>query len=1705
MRGVLGNASLDEAAATSHGGEMPGQVEEHGSLREGATSHTSASPEVPEMPELRTASKVSRTVTFSDGDKSRSASKGGLSPAGTGGVFERIRGSMAHATAAGRQAAGATTAVLTEASSMLLDEISGCPVTRSNVMPLPAGAEVLQTGQMRRGIFFRQGTLTGKMVGEKADTASDGQPSGPSRESRGRAGDFRQRLDVLLATESSALAVAEQLFGRFEGDLSRLPALLQLLEDRWGFPTRVFPLLWTHIRRAAGRSEDHGKSIVKEEWAFAFEHWLQALRTRCGYTKVSRQCLVHTRHGDDWGKVYLKGAKLGEGSYGEVFLALHAALGVARVVKSVPKSQLSMAGEEVEDEVNMLKSLDHPHIVRVFEAFESSDSLHIVMDFAEGGDLASVIRETMDAKSLLPEAWVRLTTSQVASALDYMHSRGVIHCDLKPGNTMLLQPFSLAGAMQGLEEPHVLLADFGLAEIFDEQKGVGGPTNVKGSPAYLSPEGFEGRLTQKSDTWALGVMVYEMMLGVRPFKGTSNVFLLFCQVANTEPSWDDMPAVPCSLCKALMAKDPKARLSARECFEHEWLAALSTSALTKGTNLQVPEAFGHASYFHRAVMFCMAAGLGMKDMHDLYQLFQALDADNNGQLSLEELQQGLLKLGIQQDPKRLMAVMDLDQDGQISYTEFLAATLRLEEERGDRLMRYAFSMFDLDSDGYISMHELRKLLSGEGPLADVLPDGKTVDEVMEEVSRGEGTISFAHFRSYLLKSKPGDNWRKEAKLTGSKQHPDYAPDRAGGERKSTEDYASDLLEALDEVSQKVPDEAGSSEEEEIRTQRTSRTSGVDANEELIGFHLWLEDLFRDKHHDARLTGLLTFRDRRIEAAYVSHYFPATCRQTQLLSLCVIGYSAWAVTTEGFNWDPSFADWSTGPLAANNTAWLMLFLSAMVVIAVCAWWLRRHKRQKKETEILQVSSPSNAGRDAKKAPSADVVEAEAAIDAEAVFAERLLCVWTIAIPWLACFFANRRRLAALYGVKALEAFPAVSTDYDLIMTILGTLMFYSMRTNLCFVHALPMVVSALSAYFASSLVMQLSPQYESSETNWGWVAVLLVVSCALCLSGHRNLEYHRRLSFLSLYSSYGVLKDMQLEDPRSIGLLSPSSDAASPCSTSVPETRMARLKRGIEVLRRLSENTALGNQALRNSLQGLLEVLQSTRDDVAQADLRLSTDLSEQLQQKGIEDHAQQMLLDLFETAPPVPRLPLDSFGLPRASVSTAASEPTQEEKVEAWGWHVLESAESGGSTSSTAPAHHEAPESIKTPLASAGEALLLPAASEAAGGNAGLGRSLLQALMDTYRSSPVGAEARAALALRASHWISRQIGLWQVLTPWERVALLTAAAGLHCAPMGAVKALGFHSEQTIGCFVGRDPLLGHAASAATTMLAIKSAGLGRAGSASATPEGGQLLWELVRRLQSRARPASALEELKRVRALLEDDDGILPPVLPQEGAANQDLEAAATERRLLLAGLVLAAADLAFLALPPASHKAWAELVCEETEAGIYASSWIRGLIEVLAMPIYETLRHLSTARSRGKSLVEQPLKHLRYNARHWKDHPLRATDKSNKARTRSELADGESQPEASKEAVQVDAGQATIRTTASASQVLVSNVEASLAQLPGQVIDEEKSRKSGSAVASEILPSPSDGSDAPDKDSVPDSPVLSPSGQATLAVEDWA
>merc|ERR1719507_380299 len=129
-------------------------------------------------------------------------------------------------------------------------------------------------------------------------------------------------------------------------------------------------MLTTLLRRAAGNDASEQRTVSEDDWVQAFIRWLQVQQTRCGRTKVTRRKLIQKHTDEDMANAYSMGAKLGSGSFGEVFLATHNTLSVPRVIKAMDKTCLSLGDEQVETEVDALRSLDHPHIIRIFEAFE---------------------------------------------------------------------------------------------------------------------------------------------------------------------------------------------------------------------------------------------------------------------------------------------------------------------------------------------------------------------------------------------------------------------------------------------------------------------------------------------------------------------------------------------------------------------------------------------------------------------------------------------------------------------------------------------------------------------------------------------------------------------------------------------------------------------------------------------------------------------------------------------------------------------------------------------------------------------------------------------------------------------------------------------------------------------------------------------------------------------------------------------------------------------------------------------------------------------------------------------------------------------------------------------------------------------------------------------------------------------------------------
>ncbi len=237
---------------------------------------------------------------------------------------------------------------------------------------------------------------------------------------------------------------------------------------------------------------------------------------------------------------------------GVVYRAHDPVIGRDVAVKTLHLSEAGtgMSREELvgrfQTEARAAGLLTHPNIVVVYDAGEEGGMFYITMELVEGRSLQSML----DARQLFPLPRVMKLVEQVCSALDFAHQRNVVHRDIKPANLMLTA------------DDTVKITDFGTAKIL--QFGTAQTSHVMGTPSYMSPEQVKGKpVDGRSDIFSLGVILYELMTGEKPFPG-QNITTVIYKIINEDPisprSLDSSihPGLSAVITRAL-AKEPTAR------------------------------------------------------------------------------------------------------------------------------------------------------------------------------------------------------------------------------------------------------------------------------------------------------------------------------------------------------------------------------------------------------------------------------------------------------------------------------------------------------------------------------------------------------------------------------------------------------------------------------------------------------------------------------------------------------------------------------------------------------------------------------------------------------------------------------------------------------------------------------------------------------------------------------------------------------------------------------------------------------------------------------------------------------------------------------------------------------------------------------------------------------------------------------------------
>jgi serine/threonine protein kinase len=241
---------------------------------------------------------------------------------------------------------------------------------------------------------------------------------------------------------------------------------------------------------------------------------------------------------------------LGRGGMATVYLAENRETGVSVAIKVLRPELASILGPtRFHREIEILTRLRHPNILHILDSDDRGPFLYFVMPYVAGDSLEALVQR----EGPLPVDRVLEIARDLAAAIDYAHGEGILHRDIKPGNVLL-------------EKQRALVCDFGIARAIEtaSEEPISSSGLVIGTPAYMSPEqAISGQLDRRSDIYALGCVVYEMLAGEPPFTGASYQAIIARQLGDKPRSLrvvrpDLPPAVELAVLSALQ-KDPSER------------------------------------------------------------------------------------------------------------------------------------------------------------------------------------------------------------------------------------------------------------------------------------------------------------------------------------------------------------------------------------------------------------------------------------------------------------------------------------------------------------------------------------------------------------------------------------------------------------------------------------------------------------------------------------------------------------------------------------------------------------------------------------------------------------------------------------------------------------------------------------------------------------------------------------------------------------------------------------------------------------------------------------------------------------------------------------------------------------------------------------------------------------------------------------------
>lgn len=550
--------------------------------------------------------------------------------------------------------------------------------------------------------------------------------------------------DILLAEADAVLSLADEQIQRgfnFEGMLNYHTASI------------FFRVLMSMMPSLA--------PIVKQRLAYT------ASKTRF-YSPLSHNFVKE--HFDDviCGDLYeVHGSvKLGTGSYGSVYLATHKITGEERAVKVMNVDKVtSYYLRKLHTEIAILRSVDHPNIIKLQEVFFGRRSVYLVTDLCRGGELFELLNNGKSQGFVFREDRASCLMRDMISAVNYLHSLGIVHRDLKLENFLF--------EAKTVTSPLVLI-DFGLSRFFDKDEKL---NHRVGSCYYTAPEVLSGTYSSQCDCWSLGVLCYMLLSGTPPFYGKTvdEVYnaTLTQPLVFADKKFRHVSAVCIDFMKRFLVKDPEKRMTTTEALKHPFLTGYSdiheTHVVVKppintiwtvksGTVVPVSSTsettlsptdidrdpvlttevadsilncvsvFGDVGLVIQLILTAISYSLSLEQTEDFRKIFQAVDTNHSGLVSMNELHTCLSVCEeVSSGGINLHALVNstkLDSTSQASYIgssegmalgfhEFVAIMLvQNRKDIADDQIRSAFNSLCQGKSKHCTLTSLRDMLGG---------------------------------------------------------------------------------------------------------------------------------------------------------------------------------------------------------------------------------------------------------------------------------------------------------------------------------------------------------------------------------------------------------------------------------------------------------------------------------------------------------------------------------------------------------------------------------------------------------------------------------------------------------------------------------------------------------------------------------------------------------------------------------------------------------------------------------------------------------------------------------------------------------------------------------------------------------------------------------------------------------------------------------